>query len=124
AGCRKDPKGPRWDVDILAPLVTTSLTIRNLVADSLLVTDPDGNVTLLYSSQLFAVDLDTLLQAPDTSFRNELGFPATLNIPAGLTLLNENDVSRFDLGDIALRHLRLREGTLDVDVTNMINDTV
>jgi len=126
AGCRKDPRGPQWDVDILAPLVTTSLTIRNLVADSLLVADPDGQVTLLYSSQLFAVDLDTLLQAPDTSFdyRYGLPFPGPLNFPAGFIFFNENDVSRFDLGDIALRYLRLREGTLDVDMTNMLASKV
>ena len=41
SGCQKDPRGPQWDVDVVAPLVHTTFTIADLVADSLLSTDAD-----------------------------------------------------------------------------------
>ncbi|MBK6628510.1 MAG: hypothetical protein IPG35_13095 [Flavobacteriales bacterium] len=66
SSCRKDAGPPQWDVDLLAPLVNTSLTLNDVIADSLLVTGADGGLTLLYRTELFGVRLDTLLQVPDT----------------------------------------------------------
>ncbi|MBK8497543.1 MAG: hypothetical protein IPL52_01690 [Flavobacteriales bacterium] len=124
--CRKESDRATWDVDLLVPLVHTSLTIGNLVPDSLLVSDPAGNVTLHYQSELFAVDIDTLLLAPDTSFiyRYALPFPGPLNFPAGIELFGQNDVQRFDLDQVELRTLILREGRLELEMTNMVASAI
>ncbi|HRD51540.1 MAG TPA: hypothetical protein PKY96_02725, partial [Flavobacteriales bacterium] len=113
-GCRKESAKPTWDIDILAPLVRTTLTIHDLLPDSLLVTDPDGSVTLVYSGELFDVNLDTVLTAPDTTFsyRYALPFPGPLDFPAGVNFFNQTDIQRFDLDELALRQLILREGRL------------
>jgi hypothetical protein len=124
--CRKEGDRPRWDVDLLAPLVTSTLTIRDLVADSLITADSEGAVTLVYRSDLFTVDLDTLLSAPDTSFIYPYALPVTgpLNFPPGVNFFSQNDVQRFDLGDVALRRLVLREGRLDLRMKNMVASAV
>jgi hypothetical protein len=113
-------------VDLLAPLVTSTLTIRDLVADSLITTDGAGAVTIVYRSDLFSVDLDTLLSAPDTSFIYPYALPVTgpLNFPPGINFFSQNDVQRFDLGDVALRRLVLREGRLDLRMKNMVASAV
>ena len=67
AGCAKNAGPAQWDVDLLAPIVTTTFTIGDLIPDSLLVTGSTGAISLLYQSELFAVDLDTVLTAPDTT---------------------------------------------------------
>jgi hypothetical protein len=119
--CRKE-KPAQWDIDVLGPLIKTSFTISDLLADSLMTTDENGAITLLYSDELFALRLDTILQRPDTSFfyNYVLPVPGPLNFPAGITPLDQNDVTRFDLGDVQLRTLIIREGFLDLELKNMI----
>jgi hypothetical protein len=85
SSCRKDD--PQWDVDLLGPLLKTTFTIRDLVADSLLEEGAGGTLTLVYNDELFRVDLDTLLHVPDTSITYSYVVPfGTLNLPAGATL--------------------------------------
>jgi len=119
--CRKESK-PTWDIDVLAPLARTTLTVRDLFADSLLESDAQGNLTLVYRGTLFSVGLDTLLQAPDTSFtyKYAIPFPGPINFPAGVSILNQADLQRFDLNDVQLRELHLREGVLTMDLVNMV----
>jgi len=126
SGCRKEGTRPQWDVDLLAPLVRTALTIRDVLPDSVLTIGAAGSLTLLYRTDLFVLDLDTLLNAPDTSFiyAYVLPLPDSLNFPPGTTFFSENDVTEFDLQDLALRDLELREGTLQLSLKNMVSSTV
>ncbi|HRN35756.1 MAG TPA: hypothetical protein PLL18_02455 [Flavobacteriales bacterium] len=121
--CRKDRPQPQWDVDALVPLVKVSLSINDLVPDSLLSADSMGNVSLLYSTELFTLSLDTVLTAPDTSFRYTyaLPFPGPVQFPPGTTFNTNDDVSQFDLAPLELTSLIVRSGQLDVVITNMMN---
>ncbi len=127
-GCRKDAGPARWDIDVAAPLLTTRLTIGDLVPDSLLSVGPDGMVSLVYTSELFAVDLDTLLGLPDTSFVYAYAFPLPgndqFNLPAGFPVISQNNVLRFDLPEVQLTRLDIRSGELQVDMRNKINSRV
>lgn len=126
SGCLKDNGPARWDVDVLLPLVNTSFTIADIVPDSLLVTDGAGNITLLYSSELFAVDLDTVLEAPDTSYfyPGAITFPGPVEFPPGTGIVDENNVTKFNFNDIRLRELILSEGTMELKLTNKITSRV
>lgn len=124
--CRQDEGPPQWDVDVLAPVLRTSLTIGDLVADSLLVSDTEGAITLLYSSELFAVDLDTLLKAPDTTYfyPGAITFPGPVDFPPGTGIVSEDNVTRFDFEDVALRYLELRGGAVELEIRNKIASAV
>ncbi len=124
SGCRKEPA--RWDVDLTGPLVRTTFTISDLVPDSLLLTGENGHITLLYKDELFALRVDTVIQQPDTSlvYGYVLPVPGELFLPPGVVPFNQNDVTQFDLGDVALRTLIIREGYLDLRLKNMVNSTV
>lgn len=124
--CRRDEGPAQWDVDVLAPVVRTSLTIGDLVADSLLVSDGEGAITLLYSSELFAVDLDTLLKAPDTTYfyPGAITFPGPVDFPPGAGIVSEDNVTRFDFEDVALRYLELRGGQVELEIRNKIASAV
>ncbi|MDQ3101409.1 MAG: hypothetical protein M3R08_08480, partial [Bacteroidota bacterium] len=124
-GCQKQEPA-RWDVDLLGPLVKTSLSIDDLIPDSLLISGDNGNVSLLYRDELFALRLDTVIDYPDTSFlyNYSLPFAGPIDIAAGVSPFNQNDVTNFDLGDVALRTLILREGYLDLELKNMVASTV
>lgn len=124
--CRKDPMKPQWNLDIVAPLAKTSLTIRDLVPDSILSTDAQGNVSILYSTELFSLALDTVLTAPDTSFRYAyaLPFPGPVPFQPGATFNTNDDVTRFDLEDLQLTELIVRSGQVDVAITSMMNGNI
>ncbi len=109
---------------MVGPLVNTSFTIADLVADSLLETDGAGNLTLVYRTELFALKLDTVLQAPDTSFTYPFVMPITGNLPAGFTFPTTSDVTRFDLNDLSLRDLHVRSGFLNIAIANEIPGVV
>lgn len=125
-GCRKESDKPTWDIDLLAPIARTTLTLRNLVADSLIQAAPDGSVTLVYQGTLFNLGVDSLLPSPDTSFiyRYALPIPGPITLPPGVNFFNQTDVQRFDLGDLALRRLDLREGRLELRMTNMVQSRI
>lgn len=126
--CRKESPTPSWDVDAVLPLVNTSLDLGDLIADSLLTTDADGNVSLHYSTRLFELKLDTVLATPDTSFRYryppfDLG-NASLDIFPNTALNATNDVTRFDLDALELRELRVRSGELGITMTNRLATSI
>lgn len=123
-GCQKEPASPTWDVDVAVPLIRTTLGLGDLLPDSLLITDADGSVRLLYSSRLFALKLDTVLTAPDTTLRYvyppfDLG-GATLTFFPGTTIPAITDVTRFDLEELALSELRVRSGQLEIALRNRL----
>jgi hypothetical protein len=98
------------------------------VPDSLLSTDVNGNVTLLYSSRLFALKLDTVLSAPDTSFRYsyfpDIPPPFVLSLFPGANFGNVNDVTRFNLEELELRELRIRSGAVDLRMVNRVATSI
>lgn len=126
-GCKKD--GPAsWDVDVSAPLLTSRLTLANLIPDSLQSIAADGAVTLVYRSELFAVDLDTLLGLPDTSFVYPYAFPLVgndvFNLPAGFPVISQNNLVRFNLPQVELTRLDLNAGQLRIAMRNKIASRV
>ncbi|MGV9013364.1 MAG: hypothetical protein ACOH13_12290 [Flavobacteriales bacterium] len=122
AGCRKDPSPAQWDVDLLTPLATATLTIGDLVPDSLLSVDAMGNVSILYTAELFTLSLDTVLTAPDTSFQYAyaLPVPGPVNFPPGTTFEANQDVTRFELDELQLTRLDIRTGTVEMRIANSI----
>lgn len=122
--CRKEPATPTWDVDVAVPLLRTTLGLGDLLPDSILSTDADGDVSLLYTTRLFALKLDTLLSAPDTTLRYvyppfDLG-GASLTFFPGTTIPAITDVTRFDLEDLSLSELHVRSGELELELTSRL----
>lgn len=124
--CRKESDGARWDVDVAVPLVRTTLTIGDLVPDSLLAEDAEGNVMLLYDTRLFALDLDTVLSAPDTSFRYSYFPPGGFNLTLfpNTTFNSQSNFTRFELDDLELRELWVRSGQVNMQVVNRVATNV
>lgn len=67
AACKKEEDAVKWDTGILAPLVKSSMSINNLVADSLLKTNSDNSLSIVYQTSLYDASIDSLFKIPDTS---------------------------------------------------------
>jgi len=92
--CKKDELKPNWDVDLLAPIFHSTLTIDNIINDTLKQINNDNLVSLIYQNNLYKLNIDSLFKIPDT----------TASYTAKLNSLNLGKITishRVSLGDIA-----------------------
>src|SRR5688572_8643943 len=78
--CRK-PASVNWDVDLTVPIANAKLDIKNFFGDTLISSDNTGLLHLKLDREVFAIELDSLFQLPDTSIINSFTFqtlPVTL----------------------------------------------
>ena len=64
-----------WDIDVLSPVVKTTLTIDDLVEDSILSINSDNTVDLDYKFSFSPINEKFFLKIPDTIIKTVYGFP-------------------------------------------------
>lgn len=62
----KNLENPKWESNLLAPLVKTNLTMQNVVGDTSLKVESDNSLTYVYKKNLIDLPLGDYLQIPDT----------------------------------------------------------
>ncbi len=94
--CQRDDDQSGWNMELLAPLIRTSLDISNLIDDSLLATDPDSSLKIVYQSSLYDLSVDTLVGFNDTSVTKSYKldsislYDQTINYPVTLGQIAAN----------------------------------
>jgi hypothetical protein len=126
--CKYDLGNASWDTDLVAPLATGRLRLRNIIPDSLLTTNADGSLRFVYERDLVGLPLDSLLRLPDTPIVKSLSVPFDYSpVPPGLdfsqlpnieTLLNTS--TKLNLKDAKVTYLRVKSGKIQVKVTNKL----
>lgn len=92
--CKKDDLKPSWDSDMLLPLAFSTISINDILADSIRQVNSDSSISLIYQSDLASITLDTIAKIPDSSFQ----YTVSLNKIA----LNPYHFDyRVSMGDIA-----------------------
>ncbi len=68
--CNWDLSDPiSWNVNILAPIASSTVTLADAINDSTLITnDEDNQVIIVYRDTLASISLDSLLEIPDTTY--------------------------------------------------------
>jgi hypothetical protein len=65
--CRREEDKASWETNIITPLLKSSLNIKQIIADSLLKTDADNSVKVVYENHLYTMSVDSLFNLYDTS---------------------------------------------------------
>lgn len=111
ASCKREGTG--WDTGVVAPLATTNLTLSNLVKDSILRTNADSTLSIVYSNTVYELNLaDQYIHIPDTSIGQKytvdsLQLPnirVRQNISLGQLALNLNASGQGLLGNFIIGH--------------------
>jgi len=92
--CKKENSKPSWDIDYIGPLARTTMTISDIIKDSVLQVNDDSTVSLVYKDSFYGMGIDTIFSIVDTS----------IEYTAKLSDLKINDIiesDRVSLGDIA-----------------------
>jgi hypothetical protein len=122
SSCRRDPVS--WDVGLYGPLVNGRLDISDMIPDSLLVYGEGGLVIVSYQRDLLDFNLDTLADVPDTTIHNSftpgLG-PGQFTVPAGISVIAEDQETYYNLGEAQLREIRVKSGRLRYEVRSYMN---
>jgi len=125
AGCRKSGDKASWDIDAIAPLFYSELTINNIIPDSLLAVDTDGFVSLAYADTIIRIALDTLIKLPDTTIVETFSLPfGSISVPPGTIFTSIPDEIEINAQDVELRNAIVKEGTIIIKVTSNVPGAV
>ncbi len=94
-GCRRELNAPGLENEILTPILSTKLTIREIVPDSIRTTDEEGFVTLTYRNDVYASGLGSFQELETREFEEVAKLQS-------LTLGAKSAVRSVSLGQIAL----------------------
>ena len=90
--CRNKESG--WNTDLLAPIATADLSIANLVADSMITTNADNSLNLVYKNNIYSFDFSkSLIQIPDTGISKAFRLDS-------LKLPQQDFITQFSLGQL------------------------
>ena len=124
AACRKGSNGPSWDVDVLAPILKTSMGIKNLVPDSLIQTNPDSSLTIVFDNTILRLSLDTLVTLPDTTIKERFDVPfGSFYLMPGQgipTLENITSENKYNLKTVELVEAKIRSGIVSFEISSSI----
>lgn len=122
SACRRE-EPTVWDIQVASPLAEGRITWSDLIADSLRETDENGVMHLIYQSDFFDVDMDTLIRLDDTTIVNSFtpGFNGgPLNVPAGFSLIELEENITLGISNAEIREVRINAGTLRYTLTSYV----
>lgn len=121
--CRKSNVAS-WDVDLVLPVVSSELNIKNFLGDSIFKADNTGLLNLTVTRTLTAIKLDSLIKLPDTTIVNSFTLPvfnATLQ-PGDVLPTTPPTPLTFSVGNgAALKRIDVRTGSITVTFSNTTN---
>ncbi len=92
--CRKDIDKPRWEANILTPVLKTSLSLRNLIKDSTFKVAPDSSVSVVYQQKLDSFSINVLDTFTASPFKKNVKL-------SSLQLVSDTIIQKITLADIA-----------------------
>ena len=120
---KKEPTD--WDTNILGPLFKTSLSLQQLMPDSLTQIGPDQSIDLVYDSHFSSSGFASTKQLPDTSILKVFTIPfGSLNLNPGDEFMDITEESKLSLSPLELSRMIIKTGLIEVKVINKINQPV
>ena len=123
--CRKAMEKPNWDVDVLSPLVNTTLTLNDLLPDSILQVNPDTSLKLVYSTDVFNINTDSLFRIPDTTIIETYAVPLNIIAPPGYSFYSSDVNRKLNVTNgVELNFATIESGFIDVEIYSDIKEKV
>lgn len=66
SSCRPNFDEASWAVDATAPIATSSMSLGDLLSDSIIQTNPDSSLTMVFSNNIYTFNVDSLVSFRDT----------------------------------------------------------
>ncbi len=123
--CRKDFERPNWDVDLLAPLIKTTLTLNDLLPDSVIQTNADTTLKLVYQTNIFDVDMDSLIKIPDTTITEVYIVPFNSLATPGSTFFSNDEEKTLNVNNgVELNYVVVESGFIELEIFSEIKEKI
>lgn len=122
--CRKEIEKPFWDTEILAPLLSTSMNINNVLPDSILQSNADSSLKIVYEGDIYHLSMDTLFTIKDTTIKNSYSIPfGSPSLSPGYNVItNSLSETTYDLGGPQLRYVIIKKGFVKYTIKSKIRE--
>lgn len=116
--CRRDD--PSWDLDLTAPIAYGTLTVENLMDDSITAEGADGSLRISYHTEVPGLNADTLFNIPDTTLHNPYAWPLLTGtlFPNQVLINNQPTQTTYQLSSAQLVYGIMERGTAKVHFKN------
>ncbi|NRA12511.1 MAG: hypothetical protein HRT57_11210, partial [Crocinitomicaceae bacterium] len=122
ASCKKEQTV--WESDWSAPIINDTLTLANLVNDSTLA-ENSGFYELDLTRTLFDLDINEVVQIPDTTIQEEFTNLGWDNLPInpGASVLGglQEEEHEMVLEDIQLKKIIIKQGVIEIRIENPLD---
>lgn len=123
--CRKAVDKPTWDVDVLSPLIKTTLTLNDLLPDSILQVNPDTSLKIVYSTSIFTIDVDSLFKIPDTTITEIYSVPLNIVASPGYSFYSNDEERELNVTNgVELNFAKIESGFIDLEIFSDIREKV
>ncbi len=125
-GCKKRERPLTWNSDWSAPLAHGELSIADLLPDSLLVSNPDSSLQLVFNSDLYTLDFNDLVALPDTNLLDTFSLPIVtpISFSPGQVFINEPEENVLDAEDAYLTYVKVKSGKLNYELESTVQGDV
>ncbi len=122
--CKKENDSAQWDVNLLTPIFKASLTVNDIIGDSLSLTAPDGAVTLVFDSNIYSTPLDSVFQIKDTLQSTIFSSPGFITLTPGFTFYSQPNDLDLDLQNVELSQAIIKSGHAHLTAKNHMSTAV
>jgi hypothetical protein len=123
AGCRKEQGHASWDTGIVMPLAKTTLSVNDLLPDTILQANADSSLKLVYTNDLYSLMADSIVSLPDTTIIKAYNytFGAYIDMLGGDYILpNTGSQTHYNLNGPELIAADVRSGGVTFKIINKV----
>jgi hypothetical protein len=122
--CKKE-EGTDWDTNLLGPLFKTTLSINQILPDSLTQINADNAIHVVYDEHFNSSGFVNTSELPDTSILKFFTIPfGTIYLSAGDNFMNLTEETNLNFDPLELSRLIVKTGEIEVKVVNKISQPI
>ncbi len=125
SSCKKENGASFWDLDVLTPLLKSTLTINNIIQDTLLHQQVDNSLELVYTNKLYTFSVDSLFQIPNIGIDTVFWLPLVVTTGPGNSIIpTVTDENQNNFSGVQLTSVLLRAGQMKIVVRSQVQSMI
>jgi len=126
SSCQKERDKLLWDTQWTAPIAYGSLSLQNLIGDSLFISNPDSSLVLKYETELFKFDVSELVDLKDTTFLDTFALPFfnPVDFNPNQVFISQPENNEIVIDGAELISILIKSGTISYTLESTIQGNV